>query len=294
LRDVVGAIEGPNELDNDVRRDWAALLRRYMPIVRAERDRPPRLAVPLLGPSLVDTDHRLDIAPAGRAWDVTNLHPYPGGRPPESRIAGQLASARRDEGGKPVVVTESGYHTALRAGRGQPPVSEQAAAVYLPRLLLEDFRLGIARTFVYELADEKPDSGLLDPERHFGLLRQDLSPKPAFDAIRRLLASARATGPPARAVPDVETDAQDRGVRVVSLRRADGSRLLAFWRPVAVWSLAQREPVAATPVSVRLTFSRRPRETVLSRPSIGAALRAHPRRQLSLPVGADVTLVAYR
>ena len=46
--------------------------------------------------------------------------------------------------------------------------------------------------------DEKPEPGLTDHEQHFGLLRNDLSPKPAFDAVRTLVAALRASpGPPA-------------------------------------------------------------------------------------------------
>ena len=39
----------------------------------------------------------------------------------------------------------------------QAPVSEQAAAIYLLRTFLEQFRAGIRRTFAYELIDEKPE-----------------------------------------------------------------------------------------------------------------------------------------
>jgi hypothetical protein len=56
--------------------------------------------------------------------------------------------------------------------------------VYLLRTFLEHFKGGIARTYAYELLDEKPDRGLRDPEQHFGPLRQDFTPKPAFTALR--------------------------------------------------------------------------------------------------------------
>ena len=87
--------------------------------------------------------------------------------------------------GRGAVFTEAGYHNALSSTTGQPPASEEAAAVYMPRLLATAFGAGVERTFIYELVDEKPDPGLIDAEQHFGLLRNDLSPKPAFTASRR-------------------------------------------------------------------------------------------------------------
>jgi len=295
LRGAVEAVESPNELDNLHLADWPRLLGRFLPVAREQLRAVPPLSVPLLGPSLVHPGSRKTVAGLAHEWDVTNLHPYPGGQPPEDGIADALRFARRVEGRKPVMATESGYHDALNARSGQPPVSEQAAAVYIPRLVLEYFRLGIVRTFLYELADEKPDPGLVDPEQHFGLLRSDLSPKPAFIALRRLIATAAGRGTtPAHDVPRVRTDAADAGVREVLLRRDDGSCILALWRPAPVWLVAARRPVTESPVQVRIGFSAPPHEVTVSHPSLNAETRSlTPARTLSLPVGADVTLLAY-
>src|SRR3954454_144111 len=164
LRGTVEAVENPNELDNRGVADWPAVARSFAPRLRAAAR-----VVPVLGPSLAFESNRARIASAAAQWDDTNVHRYAAGQPPERGLAADLRRARDAEGGKPLVVTESGYHDALRATTGQPPVSEDAAAVYAPRLLLEDFRLGVARTFLYELADERPEPGR-DPEQHFGLL----------------------------------------------------------------------------------------------------------------------------
>jgi hypothetical protein len=296
LPGALAALEGPNELDNQHRAGWAAVLRTFMRGVRAEADAAPRLRVPILAPSLVDPGNGRQIASVAAAWSVANLHTYPAGQPPEGRIDAQVRNAHRAGGGKPVVVTESGYHNALRAETGQPPVSEQAAAVYVPRLLLESFRAGAVRTFLYELADERHDPALLDPEQHFGLLRSDLSAKPAFTALQRLVTAVAAARPATGSrAPAVRTDAAAHGVRAVRLRRGDGSALLALWRPVAVWSVATRRPIIAPTVTVRVRFSRPPREAALLRPSAGAAtVRLPPARELSIPVGPDVRIVSYR
>src|SRR4051794_10105737 len=295
LRGAVEAVENPNELDNRGVADWPAVARSFAPRLRAAVH-----GVPVLGPSLAFESNRARIASAAAQWDITNVHRYAAGQPPERGLAADLRRAREAEGGRrPLVVTESGHHDALRATAGQPPVSDDAAGVYVPRLLLEDFRLGVARTFLYELADERPEPGLRDPEQHFGLLREDLSAKPAFTALRALLATLRAPRgdgrlPPA-AAPQLRTDATARDVRVVGLDRDDGARVIALWRPVPVWSTAARRAVLPAATTVRVTFDRTPKAVALVRPSAGGAARALPReRALSVPVGADVALLVVR
>src|SRR4051794_4492727 len=291
LRGAVEAVENPNELDNRGVADWPAVARSFAPRLRAAVH-----GVPLLGPSLAFESNRARIASAAEQWDVTNVHRYAAGQPPERGLAADLRRAREAEGArKPLVVTESGYHDALRATAGQPPVSDDAAGVYVPRLLLEDFRLGVARTFLYELADERSEPGLRDPEQHFGLLREDLSAKPAFTALRALLATLHAPRGRRAAAPEMRTDAAAHDVRVVGLDRADGARVLALWRPVPVWSTAARRPVVPAATSVRVAFDRTPAAIELIRPSRGAQSRAlTPARSLSVPVGADVALLVVR
>ena len=107
-------------------------------------------------------------------------------------LAAAAAPGRAAPGTRGLVFTETGYHNALRDRSDQPPVSEEAAAVYFPRLLLAAYALGARRTFVYELLDEKPEPALADLQQHFGLLRNDFSPKPAFTAIKTLIGAVRA------------------------------------------------------------------------------------------------------
>src|SRR4051794_26336374 len=292
LRGAVEAVENPNELDNRGVEDWPALARGFAPRLRAVVR-----GTPLLGPSLAFEANRARIAGSARQWDITNVHRYAAGQPPEQGLAAVLRRARQAEGGKPLVVTESGYHDALEATTGQPPVSEDVAAVYVPRVVLEDFRLGVARTFLYELADERPEPARRDPEQHFGLLRSDLSAKPAFTALAALLTTI--AGPrgahAAAGAPQVRTDAATRDVSVVGLDRPDGARVIALWRPAAVWRPAPRRTVLPATASVRVAFDRTPAGVELVRPSSGARARPLPRRRsLSVPVGADVALLVVR
>jgi hypothetical protein len=197
------------------------------------------------------------------------------------------------------VFTEAGYHNAMNATIGQAPVSEAAAAIYIPRLLMTAFGAGVKRTFLYEFADEKPDPGLIDPEQHFGLLRNDLSPKPAFTAVQTMIHAVEQSSGPASS-PDLGWRLHVDGaaeVERVTLERRDGSRVIALWRPVSVWNIQDRQPVDPGNVRVRLSLGESgARDVTVWRPSVSTqpVLRRAQARQLGLYLGADLVLVSVR
>lgn len=289
----IDAVEGPSELDYFAPPNWSPRLRAYLPRLRAAiKKRGAHL--PFVGPGFADVSNYRYFG--GIRYDVTSLHSYPGGLAPEDPV---VTAVRRTRAvaprRRPVWLTETGYHNALASTSSQRPVSEGAAATYLPRELLAAFRSGIKRTFIYELLDEKPDPALLDQERHFGLVRYDLSPKPAFFAVRNLLASVR-TSPgsasPAAPVPSVSTSAP---IERVVLTRADGSRVVAIWRPVSVWNTQLRLPVNPGSVRVTVTWAKRVRDVAVVRPTLDKrpAMRVGSTTRLTLSLAGDAVLVSY-
>lgn len=84
---------------------------------------------------------------------------------------------------KPMAASETGYPTH-RSGS-----SERAQGKYLPRLFCEYFTHGVPRTFWYEMVDEDefPDPNGDNVECHYGIIRKDLTPKPAYIALKSLL-----------------------------------------------------------------------------------------------------------
>ncbi len=287
------ALEGPNELDRMGPPDWR---RRLVPYMRGLRDSITRSRRPvtLLGPSFVDSSFYSLIST--RTYDVASLHIYPGGEPPERALADQIDQGQVAAPNRPVDVTETGYHNALAATTGQPAVSEAAAAVYLPRALLSAFRDGARRTFIYELLDEKPDPGLLDPEKHFGLVRQDLSPKPAFFAVRNLLTAVRQSPGPAATPPPTPSISTRGPVDRLALSRADGSVVVALWRAASVWDVDRRRPLDPATAAVTLTWRRPVVDLTVTRPSLSerAAMRSPSTRRVSLSLAGDVVLLSYR
>jgi hypothetical protein len=296
---AIDAFEAPNELDNiAISRapDWLAQLRAYMPaLAAAARGQAP--GVPVIGPSLIDSGNR-DKLPRSLPG-MFNGHPYSGGVQPEPALTQALLERQNTAPGRAAVFTEAGYHNALNATTGQAPVSEAAAAIYIPRLLMTAFGAGVKRTFIYELLDEKPDPGLIDPEQHFGLLRNDLSPKPAFTAVQTMIHAVEDSSGPVSSPHlgwRLEVDGGDE-VKRLTLERRDGSRVIALWRPVPVWDIQERHPVDPGHVRVRLRFGGLgARDVRVWRPSVSTrpVLRRAHAGQLGLILGADLVLVSVR
>jgi hypothetical protein len=292
----IDAFEGPNELDSGGDPAWPATLRAYMPaLAAAAAEQAP--GVPVIGPSFINPDNRRFLPPdlPGRL----NAHVYPGGGPPEPVVAEALRGLEAEPGRRPVLFTETGYHNALGDSSQQPPASEEAAGIYLPRLLVTAFGAGVRRTFVYELLDEKPEPAQEDLQQHFGLLRNDLSPKPAFTAISTLIAALRAS-------PDEESSperlrwrlrgAGDEAVERLTLVRRDGSYVIALWRPVSVWDEHELRPIEPEPLEVELRFGRQARDVTVWRPSMSTApvLRRGDTERLPLELAGDLVLVSLR
>ena len=90
---------------------------------------------------------------------------------------------------KPVWATEAGFHNALRAPERRAAAglrARPAPSTCCARSSSTSTTASAAPT-LYELLDEKPDPRGRDAEQHFGLLRNDFSRKPAFNALRNLL-----------------------------------------------------------------------------------------------------------
>jgi len=139
----------------------------------------------------------------------------------------------------PMAATEAGYST-WKMGQ-----SERTHGRNIPRMFTEFFRLGIKRTFTYELVDLFDDPAGEEREHNFGLLRNDLSPKPAYNALQsmfRVLTGGDAAAPVvAGQQGDVGADLRitaapgydPAAVHHLALRRQDGTTVLVIWHEVS-------------------------------------------------------------
>ncbi len=163
--------------------------------------------VKVIGPSLggtYDYGNKSPLKDLSAVVDWGNFHPYPSGGNPFNNPfkyntiekyywQGNFPSVNINNHpyafdvyappfkGKPMAATETGYFTT----KGEKGISEKVHGKYMPRLFLEYFRQGIPRTCSYEFVDEwnQPDNS----EANYGLLRNNLSPKPAYTALKNLI-----------------------------------------------------------------------------------------------------------
>lgn len=219
--------------------------------------------IPVLAPALGRQEVTSALVAAG--WtpdlaDVSNMHPYPAvWSTPESGLQSAcdkertiVDCAKSLGSSEQAVATESGYSTA---GSTLNPdwVSQQAQATYALRLLLHNFNQGVPRTYLYELIDLS--AAPIDRNHGYGLLKARVGktagltrmagPKVAYQAVSRLNAIIGDLGGNARpgqidlTFTDPESGAviPDTTVERVVLRRANGSFVLAVWRPerAAAW-----------------------------------------------------------
>ncbi len=297
ITEAVATLEGPNEYDNQGDENWPSVLRGYQRRLYDQVQSDPELSrFPVLGPTVVQHESRAILGDLSDSLDFGNMHPYPGGAEPDrdSHLKDELALAAENSGTEPVHATETGYHNAVDTAGGQRPASERASGIYVPRLYLDYFRRGIARTYAYELIDQRPDPETVDPEASFGLLREDFSEKPAFRAMSRLAGLLEDRGP--RFEPDrldYTIEGAPSELRRVLLQKRDGTFYLALWKADSVWDPDAREDLPLSTDPVRLSFAEEVEEVKVHRPSeSGRALSSRSNlRSLALEASPSVTVV---
>jgi len=250
--------EAPNEYDASGVAAWTSLLRQSLVELRALKTQTNLSAYPVFGPSLTSSAAYAALGDVSAYFDDANLHNYMQGRHPGTTgwgdggygsIDWNLALARRYAPGNPVVTTETGYWDDLAVADSVPAV---IAGRYIPRLLLEQFRKGIRRTYLYELIDD-PQSGVAG-RSGYGLVRADGTPKPSFLAVSNLLRIFTDRGPDV--APQSFTyslDGGDGNVRQIPFQKRDGTMLLAVWVEASGFDLGSRQPVAVPPQTVRIS-----------------------------------------
>ncbi|HEY3933465.1 MAG TPA: hypothetical protein VGL65_02515 [Gemmatimonadales bacterium] len=255
---AVECFEGLNEHDLSGRTNWVAEVRSFQPAMFAAiRGNSSTAAMQIYGPSMGHPVNAAAVGDLSRYVDLGSVHPYPGGRQPMAALADAESRVAAIDGSHPWAVTETGYHNAMASNTDNPPVSEAAAGRYIPRLLLGDFLVGVQRTYLYELIDEGTDQ--TNREQNFGLLRADGSEKPAFVAIRNLIAlltdrGARFTPTPLR----MAITGNVTGVESAVFAKRNGSYDVVLWQEVASYNLTTKQDIAVPDHAVTLQFQGAP------------------------------------
>ncbi|HVF85803.1 MAG TPA: CARDB domain-containing protein, partial [Abditibacteriaceae bacterium] len=293
--DFIEMIEGPNEVDiSSANSNYKGktfpqgAIDFQNDLFQALRSDPQTSRIPIIAPSIARLDSNLKLAPL-RSFDYLVMHSYAGGQMPSRSLYGNSAPAIQsaaqilgsDVDLKRIVATKSGYHTATGAnltiagvqpggvqpGGVQPGVSERAQAKYIPRHFAEYFNEGIRRTFIYEFIDEFPDAST-NAEASFGLVRRDLTPKPAYFALQRLISILREARWDATKkrwvksafvpqVLDYRLDGDLKNVHRTLLQKANGTFYLLLWQEVSSFDTSAKRDISNAPVAVTLRLNTR-------------------------------------
>jgi hypothetical protein len=280
------ALEGPNELDDVMKFDpaFAQADLDEMNILRTARGTAFPAGVRLFGPSVVKQESALALAALrgdeiAAAIDYANGHVYFGARNPETRGWGRrsafgvygalttsLAEMDSVSPGKPYVTTETGYQDDTDA-TGHGHLDAATKAKYILRDVLEQWRVGAKYTYIYEFAAGKGSWGLLD---------ENLRPKPAYTALRNLLAILADPGPRIGSRGLGCTVIAPAHVQQVAFVKRDGSEWLALWQDRPGVDADSGAPLAVAPVTATLAFAVAPAQLRLFTvaPNTGSATMA--------------------
>jgi len=197
--------DGPKEL-------YPVLVRRCCNAIKEEDPEATVLAVSTSG---IDKDFIRQVVDAGAPFDVLTIHPYRG-RLIDAGFVRELRGAAALAGNRPVWITEMGWPTHIGGG-----VDERAQAQLLSRCYLSAVASGAVQNVGwYDFRNDGDDP--FYNEANFGVLRQDMTPKPAYRALATVCRSFAGGGKPE--MPKIEGD----GVLGLQMGNA-----LALWSPSA-------------------------------------------------------------
>jgi hypothetical protein len=173
--------------------------------------------------------------------DMGNAHVYFDTRPPASTMTfatrlARLSTPRLEQ----LVVTETGYASAGQRGKA---VDETVQAKYLLALVAETWKRAPPITFIYQLVDDRIDRG--NWSYNLGLYRFDWQPKPAADALHRLLRSVEDANSAREGGACESRVTLPDEVSALWLKVSHGCVLL-LWRDLALWNDAADAPISTT------------------------------------------------
>jgi hypothetical protein len=262
----IEAIEGPNEPDDGADPNWLAPTRSFMQVLHQTIKGSAATAnVPIVGPSVIKPADQAAIGDLSAYLDYGNVHAYYGTNNPGNTGTGSITGLGRSgsvpyfvnaagqmSGTKPLVVSETGYGTnPAIAGN----VSELCDGKQTPRTYFEHFKAGIARTLPYQFVESGTAYGALGSFSYMGFLRQDLSPKPSYNAVKSLTGLlSDPGGAVARAALTYTIGGNVSNLDHLLMQKRNGTYYLALWVEVPSWNAVTNTDITAPPQTVTIAL----------------------------------------
>lgn len=322
-RHLIAAIEGPNEVNGRWDRlhfgyegtTWPEGPKRFQDELYAHVKGEAELSdIPVICLSLWNKGAGWQIAPL-RSFDYANAHSYAGGQMPSASPNFRDPYLLLGKGATlpPLAATESGYHTCLGNTKviagAQSGVSHRTHQKYIPRQVAEYFNAGMAWTVIYEFAAGRPKKAEQeDPEAAFGLLMPDGTPKPAYFALKDLIAELSESRwdsanqkwiRPEASAPRALSFALQKAPPTVHhtlLQRSDGSFQLLLWNEVPSFDLKKKKDIANRAIKVTLLLENEAQSITVSRlgPDAAKPQTFAATKSVELSVPDEVLVVAIK
>jgi len=267
LLPYLSGVEGSNEVDYSYNKDvtkWLPIsVSRQQVLYDSIHNNTETKNLPVINFSLADLGNvAKTVGDQSNKIDNGNLHIYAAAKHPANHWGGglteeqALANARIVSGSKPIIMTECGYHNYVASGQTHAGAPEEVSAIYFPHLLFEYFNNGIKRSYIYELLDQNPDA-VGDKELHFGLVRYDGIPKPAFYAVKNLISliadDKQITPSSLKFELKTGTELGEKYLRYSLLQKSNGSWWIALYRTNELFDTNLL--ITKNPISEKMTLN---------------------------------------
>jgi hypothetical protein len=304
------AFEPPDECDVTplCGTPWITNLNSFLPTMHANS-----ASYPVLGPSFASPLGAPLLGNVSACTSIGNMHNYKGGWNPgfagswgygytnylSDALAISLAGITNPN--QPVMSTETGYTHATYtkttqlgypAGTLEPydanSISEEHAAVYIPRIALTGWIDGIERTYIYEL--------LSSPGEDYGLMRGDGSLKSGFGALEQLLNYLDDPGPAFEVQPLAYTiSGVVPNMEHLLVQKRNGKYGLILWLESSIYNKFLDASTPVNPVNVQITTA----SPMLTAVSEAWTTEGHVTRATLIPgvlnvsVGPYITVITF-
>ena len=249
------AIEGPNEVnDNPVTYDGGTTLAdeaAFQQALYAAVKADPKLdEIPVYNLTLANTVAAQfeELGNLSASADYANSRGYlPDNQTPEYALSVISQFAKIDAPGLPEVITEGGYDT--NPAYAYSGVDQTVQAKLTLDELMDAFKDGISKTYLYELFDEGGNN--------FGVFNADGTPKLVATAIHNLTTiladpgntSSFTPGSLSYAVPNLPTNGNQ-----LLLEKSSGVFDLVLWAEAIIWNSATESEIVAPTESATVNF----------------------------------------
>ncbi len=221
-------------------------------IYAAVKADPALAAIPLLSPSIGPGDIAGAPASFTATADLANVHVYPyGGLQPSIFITAGLAGQRVLAGSKSAWITEFGYSNT--PGDASYGVDSATQAKNTLNGVLDAFKAGAGKVFLYQLFDETTNIPPNTPFGALGVFNADGTAKPVAVALHNLSTLLADPNAPASFQPgglDVSVSGLPATASDTLFQKSDGTFELVLWNEATNWNPATQAEVAASPVQV--------------------------------------------